>query len=505
MKKYDLIFGIGRACACSQALRHAGLQFLSLPWDWLAINPKPEGPDLHIRLHIMETGFSDWLQKEDLVFASHLAENGKDQYRNRRYHIVHPHDFPRGVPLDESYQAVKAKYDRRVERLKRLISEAKTSILAVYMDTPVSPKADVETCRDAQRRLQALYPHVKVDFLMVSLEPGRAFEDRTVEDLGGGFTRIAFDFKDHRPNKPDYSVNIKECAAAMKSVASVRDYRTAAEKKAMKERTRKVKMREYGAEGNWQYFLIRRRRELERIREIFFPRVAFARLRQRKYDHVLSLGMNCETAFRFSLLWGFVDSTPFAWGLFLRAPDLAEAIAHPDLIGSEGFEWAPDFLMWRCPRTKSYFHGQLVTSMRRDDIEPAALEADREDLIQRLGYLNEKFTRILSDDSSKAVVLRLHTKDALAEDANERVDAIQHALESRGARNYTLVVVTEETAKGRIAPSPNRAVRCVRKFNPGSAVVKEKLGDSAGWKAIFTEFAPAKILKKKHAFKFEKI
>lgn len=77
MRKYDFIFGIGRACACSQSLRRAGLQLLSLPWDWLAINPKPEGSDLHIRLHIMENGFSDWLNKEDLVFAGHMRNTAR--------------------------------------------------------------------------------------------------------------------------------------------------------------------------------------------------------------------------------------------------------------------------------------------------------------------------------------------------------------------------------------------------------------------------------------------
>ena len=503
MKKYDFIFSVGRACACSQSLRRAGLQLLSLPWDWLTINPKPEGPDLPIRLHIMETGFSDWLQKDDLVFVSHHAENGKDQYRNTRYSIVLPHDFPRDVPLDESYPAVKEKYDRRTARFKRLVAEARSSVLAVYMDTPVSSKTDTASCKEAHRRLQALYPHVKVDFLMISLEEGRRFEDRTVEDLGDGFTRIAFDFKDRRPDKPDYSVNIEQCAEAMKSVASVEDYRTAAEKNAMLERTRRAKMREYGAETKWQYFLIRRRMELERIREMIYPRVPLARLRRKTYDHVLSLGMNCEPAFRFSLEWGFVDSTPFAWGLSRHLQELAESIENPDIIGSEGFEWAPDFLMWRCRKTGSYFHGKLVSGKRKDAYAPELLEADRKDLVERLAYLNCKLTRILRDESSKALILRVHTKEALAPDANERIDAVQRALELRGARNYTLVIVTEKAAKGRMAAAPNRLVRAVRVFNPGSAVVRAKLGDPTGWRALYAEFTPAKVLEKKHAFKFE--
>lgn len=503
MRKYDFIFGIGRACACSQSLRRAGLQLLSLPWDWLAINPKPEGSDLHIRLHIMENGFSDWLNKEDLVFAGHHAEYGKDQYRNVRYNIVHPHDFPRDVPLDESYPAVKAKYDRRVARFKRLVAEARSGVLAVYMDTPVSPKASVAECKEAHKRLQSLYPQVKVDFLMLSLAEGRRFDDRTVEDLGDGFTRIAFDFKDYAPNKPDYSVDIGQCAEAMKSVASVKDYRTAAERRAVLERTRQAKMREYGAQTKWQYFLIRRRMDFDRLREMIYPRVPLARLRRKRYDHVLSLGMNCEPAFRFSLDWGFVDSTPYAWGLSRHLRGLAESIENPGLIGSEGFEWSPDFLMWRCRRTGSYFHGKLVSGKRKDAYAPELLEADRKELVERLEYLNGKLTRILRDESSKALILRVHTREALAPEVNDGVDAVQRALELRGACNYTLVIVTEKVAKGRVAPAPNRLVRTVRVFNPGNAVVRKKLGDPTGWRALYAEFTPAKIREKKHAFKFE--
>ena len=504
MKKYDFIFGIGRACACSQSLRKAGLQLLSLPWDWLATTPSPDGPDLDMRLRIMESGFADWLREEDLVFVNHVADNGKDQYRNKRYSIVYPHDFPRDVPLHESFPAVKAKYDRRVQRLMRLMTEAKTCVLAVYMDSPLSALADVETCRDAQRRLQALCPNAKVDFLMFSLEYGRSFDERTVEDLGNGFTRVAFDFKDYGFGKFDFSVDLGKCAAVMKSIASVRDYRSRQEVKAMVKRTRQKKMQEAGAKNAWEFFLIRRRRELTRLWEALSPRLAIARVQRKKFDHVLSLGMNCETAFRFSLSWGFVDSTPFAWALFSQLDQLADAIEHPEHIGSEGFTWDPKALMWRCNRTKASFHGQLVMGIPTEPLDPKALEADREDLMQRLKYLNEKFTRMLSDNTSKAIVCRIHTHLVLKDDAVAKVDAIQHALESRGARNYTLVVVTERAVRGKIAPAPHRVVRTVCAFNPGECVVKEKLGDPAGWRALFAEFTPAKILPKKHRFKFEK-
>ena len=504
MKKYDFIFSIGRACACSQSLRLAGLQLLSLPWDWLATTSQPDCPDLRMRLDIMESGFSDWLREEDLVFISDHADNGKDQYRNGRYPITYLHDFPRGVPLHESFPAVKEKYDRRVARFKRLMAESKSSVLAVHMDSPVADMVDVAVCREAQRRLQALYPHVKVDFLMMSLERGRAFDNRTVEDLGDGLTRVAFDFKDYGFGKFDFSVDLGKCAAVMKSIATVRDYRSREEVKAMARRTRLKKMQAAGAGSAWEYFWIRRRRELARLKEMSVPRLLLAQMRRKKYDHVLSLGLNCEPAFRFSLSWGFVDSTPFSWASCKNLTTLANVLRTPSLIGSEGFLWDKPSLMWRCIKTDITFHGKLPGDPQNTPPSPEALEADKADLFKRLAYLNDKFTRLLSDASSKAIIFRIHTKLALEPDIEEKVDAVQRALEARGARNYALVVVTESAARGRISARPNRFVRSVRAFNPNNAVVKPKLGDPVGWKALFTEFSPAKILPKKHPFKFEK-
>ena len=163
MKKYDFIMGLGRACACSQSLRLAGLQLLSQPWDWITYELQPQGPDLLLRVGVIGSGFKGWFEEEDIEFVKKNPASGKDLYKNRRNQIIYAHDFPPDVPMHESYPAIRAKYDRRVKRFQRLLAEAKSNILAVYMDAPTYAAADVETCREAQRRLQELYPHVTVD------------------------------------------------------------------------------------------------------------------------------------------------------------------------------------------------------------------------------------------------------------------------------------------------------------------------------------------------------
>lgn len=499
-KKYDLVFSVGGTCACSLALRAAGLQHLSMPWDSIEFDLPNGGADLPLRLAIMESGFSDWMKEEDLDFMKDDTATGKAQYRNRRYNSVFPLDFPNGVPLNKSYPMVKDKYDRRVARFNCIVKEAKTCILSVYMDTPGTLPADIGTCQEAQMRLQALYPWVKVEFLMFSQEDGRTYSERKIEHVRDGFTRVSFDFKDNGSGQSNcHSVDVKQCASALRSLATVEGK---APTKARFRRTLREKMHEAGAANIWQYFLCRRINDLSHLKKALHPRLLFARLRRKKYDHVLSIGMNCEPAFRFSLSWGFVDSTPFSWAACRDPLCLAEALRHPELIGSEGFSFLENALMWRCEKTLINFHGKLVVKSGCA-LAPEALAADKDDLVQRLAYLNEKLTNILSDNSSKAIVYRISTTEALKPNANENINAVQQALEKRGACNYTLVVITEQSARGTIAPAPNRIVRTVKAFNPTNAVARPELGDSIGWQAIYTEFAPRKLRPKKYAFKFE--
>ena len=128
-KKYDLIFGIGAACSCTQALRKSKLQLASYPLDWLF------GSDFIGRVDFLISEFKGFIEKSDLAFSFSNRSSSCDAYANKRTGIVFNHDFPGGVPLEESYPVVRAKYDRRIARLLNNIQRAK-SVLVVYMETP---------------------------------------------------------------------------------------------------------------------------------------------------------------------------------------------------------------------------------------------------------------------------------------------------------------------------------------------------------------------------------
>lgn len=266
MKTYDFIFGLGRACACTQTLRKAGLQHLSFPWDWIAVHfDSATAPDLLDRVDIICNDFNDWFNIEDFEYRGPTAGPGKDHYHNIRSGVIFLHDFPKGVPLDESFPSIKEKYERRVSRFLQLIRAAQGPILVVCMDSPMASPTPLDDCRKARERLSAHFPGAKFEFQKITLEPGRKVSDRIDETVEDGLYHIAFDYKDYRPGRKEYDVDQETVAALLKERFAVRDYRTKDEIRAMRERTRQIKMREAGATSRLEYFFIRMKRHLEKL------------------------------------------------------------------------------------------------------------------------------------------------------------------------------------------------------------------------------------------------
>ena len=246
--QYDFILGLGRACSCSQTLRAAGLQLLSLPFDWIGWAYER---DLPYRAELLCDDFTDWIRKEDLAFIR--SEGPLDRYLDRRTQTMIYHDFPKGVPFDEQYPRVIAKYERRIKRMYRLIESSKR-VLLVRIDRPCSaPGTPLEDCRDAWHRISARFPNVKFDFCLMAFEAGRSLEDRKVETLEEGFTRITLDYHDYSPGSIATSPNLDVSAAAMRALYSVCEYRTADEIRQKDEKKMQARWARYGAHNAFQY------------------------------------------------------------------------------------------------------------------------------------------------------------------------------------------------------------------------------------------------------------
>lgn len=127
-KFYDLILGLGEACACTDSLRRNNLQFFSYPLDWLY------GSNFVDRIKIVESRFERFLEFDDLIY-SHPVLSVRDAYYNTFNDLTFNHDFPQNVPLKVSFPLIKEKYDRRINRLLNLMDKA-NSILFVNVENP---------------------------------------------------------------------------------------------------------------------------------------------------------------------------------------------------------------------------------------------------------------------------------------------------------------------------------------------------------------------------------
>lgn len=187
IKKYDLVFGIGSACLCSQLLRKLHLQFSSYPLDWLY------GRGFSYRVELLVSEFRDFINQEDLIFENTWngdRKNPCDVYKNQRTGIVFNHDFPQGVPLEKSFDQVRQKYDRRIKRLIGKIKQSK-QVLIVYTEVPGNTEDMAEQDLGAcLQKIKDHFPDQEIDLLYIS-----CCSTSSDERYGEHIRKLSFDYK----------------------------------------------------------------------------------------------------------------------------------------------------------------------------------------------------------------------------------------------------------------------------------------------------------------------
>jgi len=174
MKKYDLIIPVGATCKTSHNLRQFKRQNESLPFDWVLTL------SLDKICRMLSTRFAGFLQCENMEYKCKESEQ-TDIYFDKATGIGFWHDFPHDIPLEQSFDAIKKKYNRRIERLFAEISRARDILL--FRVNTVRPQSgddingmiyaksvvDDETLRTQFSRIQSLFPDKNIDLLEVSL------------------------------------------------------------------------------------------------------------------------------------------------------------------------------------------------------------------------------------------------------------------------------------------------------------------------------------------------
>ena len=324
-EKYDLVFGLGGACSCSWALRAAKLQFASYPFDWVA------RVDLLGRTQIVADDFKDWLIQEQMWFEPGTQSYDKDIYHNRVTGIGFNHDFPKGVPLGDSFAQVQEKYRRRIDRLYADIRRSRR-VLIVWIGFPEGgevPREHIDFCLSTFR---GKFPGV--DFRMLVLDCVRGVPERSMRrEEGESFLRLSFDYEDHSKKGNRFQVRMDALLRQLRGIEAV-DTRTPEQKRAYAKVEREKRLRVYAEFGatTWVGYLVRRR--LAKLRRHFEKRRVGANMPLAGvYDHILSLGQWCIAAMCMKKAGLRSASGPFDWmGKDVRIGRYAETL----VTGFEG-------------------------------------------------------------------------------------------------------------------------------------------------------------------------
>lgn len=176
-RTYDFVCGIGHYCVTASYLKRHNLRFASGPFDWHAQGRNA----LLANVRLIENDFNGFLNFESLEpipdTANAVNKTHKDFYRDRVNDICFFHDFPRGVPLSESFAAVREKYDRRIDRFYKLARVGATLLIYHTRFDRVSDAVLLEAVSRLRAKLSS-----EVDLLVVEW-------DKTAQDLS--FTDVA--------------------------------------------------------------------------------------------------------------------------------------------------------------------------------------------------------------------------------------------------------------------------------------------------------------------------
>ena len=222
MRNYDFCFGCGFSCALTQALRDAGLQYASYPFDWTAT------PSFLKAAQMIATDFAHWLDREDLELVDiHFRGMNKRVYKNRRTTFGFVHDFSLFLPEEDAYRFEAEKYRRRAARLMAEIAKAKR-VLVPCVEWPMLAPLRPETLREVRRLLTERFPGVTFDLVYFHVAEGAT--SAKVEREEEGITVVGCEYRKYLNGEIHHEIDNAQIVDFLKGFATMADPRTEAEK-----------------------------------------------------------------------------------------------------------------------------------------------------------------------------------------------------------------------------------------------------------------------------------
>ena len=91
------------------------------------------GSDFIGRCNILANKFKNFIEKNDLEYSYYDKYSKCNVYYNKNNGIYFNHDFLKTEPFEDTYEIVKEKYERRINRLLNKINKS-NSVLVVYFE-----------------------------------------------------------------------------------------------------------------------------------------------------------------------------------------------------------------------------------------------------------------------------------------------------------------------------------------------------------------------------------
>lgn len=238
VRDYDLAFSLGFSCGCTQALREAGLQFASYPFDWVG------SPGLLESARMLASNFEGWLEKSDLeLYDVRRAPLFSHVYRNVRTKFGFPHDFPSGMDFEVAYGQCRCRYDCRIKRLIGSLVPGQR-VLAIYIERMIDPRLSDSDLRNARKLLSAAFPGVRFDLLYLFQQDGCSSPQECQVDEG--VWTVALDYRIVVDGVTSHEVERTGITAYLREYVSVPDVRSEADKARYRESRRMTREKRWG-------------------------------------------------------------------------------------------------------------------------------------------------------------------------------------------------------------------------------------------------------------------
>ncbi len=220
----------------------------------------------------------------------------------------------------------------------------------------------------------------------------------------------------------------------------------------------------------------------------------------KKYDNIIFLGYNCEVAFRFFRQYRFVDSSLFAWtGVTLE--QLKYFLEYPEKVG---LDFTRSGHLLKCENSGILFHGRTNLANKVYYMNEEEFEEEKSELRSRIAYLKDKFFKYSTNGKSTLYIRKVTKEDIEDLEFQEKILYLYNKLQSVCTNDFKLLLIAEKDFYEKaLFENENIITRYVMKYNPNDDVTSRKLGDTWGWRIIFTEFQPAVKKKQTKKFKFE--